>query len=92
MYLGVDADGMAVLGQGTSFCDMVAFFIDGLCIRTLRAIPDKAGGFELIPVRLHHITAIDMDDRLGRDLSTDSGQIRPQGLGRDPFIQMPVGR
>ena len=75
MDLGEDADGMAVLRKGAGFCDMVAFFIDVLCVRAFGAIPDKAEGFELAAIRFHDIAVIDMADRFVRDPFADGVKV-----------------
>ena len=75
MHLGEDTDGMAVLRKGAGFCDMVAFFIDVLCVRAFGAIPDKARGFKLAAIRFHDIAVIDMDNRFIRDPFADGVKI-----------------
>ena len=75
MDLGEDTDGMAVLREGAGFCDMVAFFIDVLCVRAFGAVPDKAEGFELASIRFHDIAVIDMDDRFIRDPFADGVKV-----------------
>ena len=75
MDLREDTDGMAILRKGAGFCDMVAFFIDVLCVRAFGAIPDEAKGFKLAAIRFHDIAVIDMDDRFIRNLFADGVKV-----------------
>ena len=66
---------MIVICQYTGFCYMIAFFVDIFCIGAFRSIPDKTKGLKSMTVWLHHITIINVDDRLIGNPSADDGYV-----------------